>query len=130
MREREDLLAESNGIQENRKQQDKGTAKPILPKTRRQMSCLVEPFSIMEMLEQMVETRSWKAAKGLVQDRHCRVCHKRDEAIQRLVSGYKVLANSEYLSRQNRPLMVMAITSAKEYELVGGDVVWYKERWE
>ena len=41
--ESEDLFAESNGIQENRKLQDKGTAKPILPRTRRQMSPLVDP---------------------------------------------------------------------------------------
>ena len=39
----EGLFAESNGIQENRKLQDKGTAKPTLPRTRRQMSPLVEP---------------------------------------------------------------------------------------
>ena len=38
------------------------------------------------------------------------------------------MANSEYLSRHNRALMVMAVAWAKEYELVGGDVVWYKER--
>ena len=41
--ESEDLFAESNGIQENRKLQDKGTAKPILPRKRRRMSSLVEP---------------------------------------------------------------------------------------
>ena len=39
----EDLFAESNGIRENRKLQDKGTAKPILPRTRRRVSSLVEP---------------------------------------------------------------------------------------
>ena len=39
----EDLFAESNGIQENRKLQDKGTAKPILPRIIRRMSSLVEP---------------------------------------------------------------------------------------
>ena len=26
--------------------------------------------------------------------------------------------------------MIMAVTWAKEYELVGGDMVWYKERWD
>ena len=40
--ESEDLFVESNGIQENQKLQDKGTAKPILQRTRRQMSSLVE----------------------------------------------------------------------------------------
>ena len=86
--------------------------------------------SIMKMLEQMVETRSWKAARGLVQDGRCRVCHERDETIEYLVAGCKVLANSEYLSRHNRVLMIMAVAWAKEYELVGGDMIWYKEQWE
>ena len=75
----------------------------------------------MTMLEQMVETRSWKAARGLVQDG---VCHERDETIEHLVAGCKVLANSEYLSRHNRALMIMAVTWAKEYELVGEYMVW------
>ena len=43
MTESEDLFAESNGIQENQKLQDKGTAKPILPRIIRRMSSLVEP---------------------------------------------------------------------------------------
>ena len=78
----------------------------------------------------MVETRSWKAARRLVQDGCCRVCHKRDETIEHLVAGCKVLANSEYLLRHSRALMIMAVAWAKEYELVGGDMVCYKERWE
>ena len=41
--ESEDLFAESNGIQENWKLQDKGTSNPILPRTRRWISSLVEP---------------------------------------------------------------------------------------
>ena len=71
-------------------------------------------FSIMTMLEQMAETRSWKAARGLVPDGHCRKCHERDETIEHLVAGCKVLANSEYFSRDNRALMVMAVTWANE----------------
>ena len=38
--------------------------------------------SIMTMQEQMVETRSWKAARGLVKDECCRVYHERNERIQ------------------------------------------------
>ena len=83
--------------------------------------------SIMTMLEQMMETRSWKAATRLVQDGHCRVCPERDETIEHLVARCKALANSEYSSRHNRALMVMAVACAKEYELVSGDVVWCKE---
>ena len=56
---------------------------------------------IMTMLEQMVETRSWKAARGLTQDKRCRVCYERDETIEHLVAGCKVLVNNEYLSRHN-----------------------------
>ena len=133
--EREDLFVESNGIQENRKLQDKGTAKPILPRIRRRISFLVEPKltrkdNIMMILEQMVQTRYWKAARGLVRDRRPRVCHERDKTIEHLVAGCKVLENSEHLPRHNRGLMIMAVAWAKECELVGGDMVWYKERWE
>ena len=86
--------------------------------------------SIMTMLEQMVETRSWKVSKGLAQDKQCRVCHERDETVEHIVAGCKVLANNEYLTRHNRALMIMAVNWAKEYELIGNDVIWYKERWE
>ena len=51
-----------------------------------------------------VETRSWKAVRGLVQDGRCRVCHERD-----LAAGCKVLAKSEYLLRHNSALMIMAV---------------------
>ena len=64
--------------------------------------------SIMMMLKQMVETRSWKAARGLVQDVYCRVCHKRDETIEHLAARCKVLANSKYLSRHDRALIIMS----------------------
>ena len=87
--------------------------------------------SIMTILKQMVETRSWKAARGLVQNGPCRVCHERDGTIEHLVARCKVLVNSKYLSRHNRALMIIVVAWAKEYELVRGDMVWwYKERWE
>ena len=86
--------------------------------------------SIMTMPEQMVETRSWKVARGLTQDKRCRVCYERDETIEHLVAGCKVLANNEYLLRHNRALMIVAVAWAKEYELVSKDMVWYNERWE
>ena len=54
--------------------------------------------AIMNMLEQMVETRSWKAVRGLVEDGRCRVCNEQSEIIKHLVAGCKVVANSEYLS--------------------------------
>ena len=63
----------------------------------------------MNMLEQMVETRSWKAVRGLVEDGRCRVCNEQSETVEHLVAGCKVLANSEYLSRHNRALMILAV---------------------
>ena len=43
--------------------------------------------------------------------------------MKHLVAGVKVQANSEYLQRHNRALMVTAVTWVKEYKLVGSDVV-------
>ena len=83
----------------------------------------------MTMLEQIVETRSRNTTGRLAQEGCCGVCHKRDETIEHLVAGCKVLANSEYLLRHNRALMIMAVAWVKEYGLVGGDIVRYKERW-
>ena len=65
--------------------------------------------SIMMMLEQMVETRAWKVARGLAQEKKCRVCNENDETVEHLVAGCKALANNEYLSRHNRALMIVAV---------------------
>ena len=77
--------------------------------------------------KKMVETRSWKTARGLAQDGCCTVCHKTDETIEHLVPGCKVLANSEYVLKHNRALTIMGVAWVKEYGLVGGELVWYKE---
>ena len=82
--------------------------------------------SIMPIMEQMVETRSWKAARGLIEDGRCRVCRGQDETVEQLVAGCTVLSNSEYLARHNRALMILAVTLAKERKLIGADTVWYK----
>ena len=50
--------------------------------------------------------------------------------LEHLVAGCKDLANSEYLSRHNRALMILVVEWAKEYDLIRMDTVWYKERWE
>ena len=79
--------------------------------------------AIMNMLEQMGETRSWKALRDLVEDGRCRVCNEQSETVEHLVTRRKVLANSEYLSRYNRAPMILAIEWAKEYDLIGTDTV-------
>ena len=58
--------------------------------------------SIMSMLEQMVETRSWKVTRGLIEDGKCRLCREQKETVEHLLAGCKKIANSEYLTRHNR----------------------------
>ena len=87
---------------------------------------------VMTMLEQMVETRIGreKVSRGLAQDKRCRVCYERDETIEHIIAGCKVLPNNDYLTQHNRALMIMAVNWAKEYKLIDDEMVWYKERWE
>ena len=82
--------------------------------------------SVMTMLEQMVETKSWKASRGLAKCSKCRLCGQQRETVEHLLAGCKVLENSEYLTRHNRALMILAISWAKEFNLVEKDMKWYK----
>ena len=75
------------------------------------------------MLEQIIETTSWKVAQGLIDDRRFRVCFEQTETLDYLVTGCKVLVNSKYSSRHNRTLMMLAVVLAKEHDLVGQDAV-------
>ena len=74
------------------------------------------------MLEQMVETRSWKGTRGLIEDGKCRLCREQKEMVEHLLAVCKKFANSEYLTRHNTALMVMAVAWAKEYYLVKKEV--------
>ena len=85
--------------------------------------------SIISMLEQMVETKSWKFNRGLVENNKCRLCGEYKETVEHLLAGCKILANSDYLSRHNRALMVFAVAWSKEHKLLGEEVKWYEERW-
>ena len=80
----------------------------------------------MTPIEQMVETKGWKVARGLMENGRCRLC---GETVEHLAAGCKTIANSEYLARHNRALIVMAIAWAKEYGLVGKETKWYMENW-
>ena len=60
---------------------------------------------------------------GLMEDRRCRVCFQHSKTVKHLVDGCQKLANSEYLSRHNRALMILAIAWAKEHGLIGQDMV-------
>ena len=86
--------------------------------------------AIMTILEQMVDKRSWKEARGLTDDGTCRICTQHSEAVEHLVAGCTKLANSEYPNRHNRALMILAVAWAKQQELVGQEAVWYTEQWD
>ena len=88
--------------------------------------------AIMMMLEQMVETRSWKQTRGLIEDGRCRVCFQHSKTVEHLIAGCQKLAFTvnEYLSRCNRVLMILAVAWAKEHGLISQYVVWYEQRWD
>ena len=85
---------------------------------------------VMNMLEQMVETRAWKEMRGLdASDGKCRLCGKYTETVQHLLSGCEMLAGTEYLRRHNNALMVLAVSWAIKKGLLPEDTAWYRERW-
>ena len=61
--------------------------------------------------------------RGLIEDGRCRICFSHGKTVKHLVAGCRVLANSEYLTRNNCALMILAVAWAKEYELLGEDTV-------
>ena len=86
--------------------------------------------SVMQMLEQMVETRVWKRIRGLeVESDVCRLCRSERETVQHILSGCKVLANQEYLKRHNRTLSVFAVEWCKYKGVIEADINWYKKEW-
>ena len=92
MEENEDEVAKRNGVQEDRDMKEQQSQ---LYQAQEE-ECHVwlkqnlhgrKISSIMTMLEQMVETRAWKVARGHDQEKKCRVCKERDETIEHLVAG-------------------------------------------
>ena len=86
-------------------------------------------ISIMSMIEQMIETRTWKKGDLPKIVRADCVCKVQRETVQFLLDGYKMLASSDYLARNNRALTVMAVAWAKEQNLLDRNVKWYQEKW-
>ena len=66
----------------------------------------------------MVETRSWKEARGLIDDGRRQICNQHSETVEHLVAGCTKLANSKYLTRNNRALMILAVAWAKQQKLM------------
>ena len=81
------------------------------------------------MQEQMIETRGWKASRGLnVTNENCRLCVAYMETVMHILSGCKVLAGSDYLKRHNNALMVLKVEWAKQEGLLPSDSVRYKQK--
>ena len=86
--------------------------------------------AIINMQEQMVETKSWKKKRNLIEDNRCRMCGEWEETVQHLTGGCTPLAGKEYLNRHNKALMVLAVAWAKKNQILPEDAVWYKIAWE
>ena len=107
-----------------------------IQKTRQKVSYMAgaefntkKNISIMSMIEQMIETRTWKKGDLPKIVRADCVCKVQRETVQFLLDGYKMLASSDYLARNNRALTVMAVAWAKEQNLLDRNVKWYQEKW-
>ena len=88
-----------------------------------------ETSAIMSVLEQMVETRAWKEVRGLTENSQQRLGKEQRETVRHLLAGCKMLASSEYLVRNNRALMAMAVAWAKEQNLLDQNVKKKKKKW-
>ena len=85
--------------------------------------------AVMTISDQMVETRSWKEARRLTNDGSRGICIQHSETVEHLVAGCTKLAKSEYLTKHNQALMILAVAWAKQQELVSQEAIWYKQRW-
>ena len=86
------------------------------------MKCNINPAkvsAIINMQEQMIETRPWKRNRGLVVDTDlCRLCGKVPEGVMHTTSGCKMLASREYMARHNNLLKILMVAWCKENELM------------
>ena len=84
--------------------------------------------SVMTMLEQMVEIKSWTASRGLAECSKWRLCGQQKYTVEYVLVGCKVLASSDYLIRNNKTLMILTISWANKFNLVEKDMKWYNQR--
>ncbi len=89
------------------------------------LECNLDPektAAVIEVHEQMVETRTRKAMRGEeVMSENCRLCSARRETVNHWLSGCTVLAGSEYVQRNNNALMVFAVMVGKTSRTARGE---------
>ena len=84
--------------------------------------------TIMSMIEQAIKTGAWREVSGLTENGSDYV--RNNERLQRLLAGWRILASSEYLARQQSACgdgccmgkIRKSVTS--EYEMVSRKVEW------
>ncbi len=87
--------------------------------------------AVIEVQEQMVETRTRKAMRGEeVMSENYRLCSARRETVNHWLSDCAVLTGSEYVQRHNKALIVLAVEWAKQAGLLEESTVWYKITWQ
>ena len=60
---------------------------------------------------------------------NCRLCDGHKETVMHILSGWKVLAGSDYLKRHKKVLMVLTVKWAKQENLLSRNSVWYEQKW-
>ena len=86
--------------------------------------------SIMQLMEQMVETKVWKGLRGiLVGNDKCRLCGMYRETVQHILAGCTILAQQEYLSRHNAALSIIITEWCKREGLMPDQQKWYQVEW-
>ena len=63
--------------------------------------------AIMTMLEQIMEARSWKEARGVTDNGSFGICTQHSETVEHLVPG---CTKSEHLTRHNQRLTILALS--------------------
>ena len=97
------------------------------------LNCNMDPrekASIINLQEQMVETRKRKAIRGLeVKDENCRPCGEYSETVEHVLAGCRVIAGTEYLWRHDNALRVLAVAWCEQQGILNDGVLCYKVNW-
>ena len=97
------------------------------------MKCNINPAevsAIINIQEQMIETKAWKHNRGLVVDTDlCRLSGEVSEGVMHITSGCKMLASRKYMTRHNNLLKILMVAWCKENKLMERDHAWYKVNW-
>ena len=102
-----------------RKKMQSEICKGIEEPSHQWMKCNINPAkvnAIINMQEQMIETRAWKRNRVLVVDTElCRLCGEVPEGVMHITSRCKMLASREYMTRLNNLLKILMVVLSVVY---------------